>query len=184
MLTANSLEKTLMIEGKRRRWRQRMRWLDNIIDSMHMNLSNLRETVEDRGGWRVAVHGVVKSQTWLSEQQQQQHGDILDSWLKSLPHQRATAIRWLWALNLPFITASNRKMLPIPRDTMPYLSIYGVVWLQRISVTHKAVFPSITSHCGEICHLSESTFKCWHLFFCPKFFSLETSQTFLLRTKE
>ena len=168
MLTANSLEKTLMIEGKRRRWRQRMRWLDNIIDSMHMNLSNLRETVEDRGGWRVAVHGVVKSQTWLSEQQQQQHGDILDSWLKSLPHQRATAIRWLWALNLPFITASNRKMLPIPRDTMPYLSIYGVVWLQRISVTHKAVFPSITSHCGEICHLSESTFKCWHLFFCSK----------------
>ena len=67
MLRANSLEKTLMIEGRRRRRRQRMRWLDNITDSMHMNLSKLQETVEDRGAWRVAVHGVVKSQTQLSD---------------------------------------------------------------------------------------------------------------------
>ena len=63
MLRANSLEKTLMIEGRRRRRRQRMRWVDDITDSMHMNLSKLQETVEDRGAWRVAVHGVVKSQT-------------------------------------------------------------------------------------------------------------------------
>ena len=67
MLRANSLEKTLMIEGRRRRRRQRMRWVDDITDSMHMNLSKLQETVEDRGAWRVAVHGVVKSQTRLSD---------------------------------------------------------------------------------------------------------------------
>ena len=62
----NSLEKTLMLgktEGKRRgRW-QRMRRLDNITDSMDMNLSKLWEIVEDRGAWRAAVHGAVKSQT-------------------------------------------------------------------------------------------------------------------------
>ena len=65
---ANSMEKTLMV-GKiedRRSGRQRMRWLDDINDSMDMSLSKLREIVEDRGAWRVAVHRVAKSQTRLS----------------------------------------------------------------------------------------------------------------------
>jgi len=66
---ANSLEKTLMLEkmeGKRRRGRQRVRWLDSITDSMDMNLSKVWEIVEYRGSWGAPVHGVAKSQTWLS----------------------------------------------------------------------------------------------------------------------
>ena len=86
MRRVDSLEKTLMlggIGGRRRKGRQRMRWLNGISDSMDMSLSEFRELVMDRQAWRAAIHGVTKSRTWLSDWSDLIWSDVWDYLLYS-----------------------------------------------------------------------------------------------------
>ena len=83
MQGANSLEKTLMlgkIEGRRKNGQQRMKWFDGITDSMDLSVSKLQEMVKDREAWHAAIHGVTKSWTWLSNN----NNNGLNNWINQL----------------------------------------------------------------------------------------------------
>ena len=117
MQRVDSLEKTLMlggIGGRRKRGRQRMRWLDGITDSMDVSLSELLELVMDREAWRAAIHGVAKSWTRLSDWTELNYKSILGQANFRLPNRQTPLLFWTIISSILLVSqASNTLILSL-----------------------------------------------------------------------